>query len=94
MLYGKVTQLYTYMSPIPFYLLFHHDLYQEFGYRSLCCMVDLVFLSILNVNSLHLLIIHSQSIPPLPPLPFGNLTPVLHAWESVSAVDRFIHAIV
>ena len=52
---------------ILFHFLFHYGLSQGTEYSSLCYMVGLCCLSILYINSLHLLILNSQSFTRLLP---------------------------
>ena len=48
LLYSIVTHSYIYTHSFP-HIIFHHVLFQEIGYRSLCCMLEPHCLCILNV---------------------------------------------
>ena len=47
--YGKVTQLYIYMHSLKKNIIYHHGLFQETGYNSLCYTAGPYCSSILNV---------------------------------------------
>ena len=93
LLYSRVTQSYihTYKhvcvcvyTHIPF--LISREYIQGTGYSFLYYRVGSHCLSILNVNSSHLLTPESQSIPS-PPSPLGNHKSVLLVYESVSVLQ-------
>ena len=92
LLYSRVTQSYTHIYSIS-HIIFHHVLFQETEYTSLCCIVGPHLLIHSKCDSLHLLTPNSPFIPLPPSLLWQTQVGSLSLWVCFCFVDRFICAI-